>query len=91
MLCSEWWAFEVLVILAGILGVLELAALTICLNVHALLFRVPLGITEATGALLGNSVGANNVPLAKRFTALIFKVASTTMLVLSLLTVLGRS
>ena len=91
MLCAEWWAFEVLTILAGVIGVLPLASLTICLNMHALLFRVPLGITEATGALLGNSVGANNVRLAKRFASLIFKVAFTTMLVLSTLTVIGRA
>ena len=71
MLCSEWWAFEVLVFLGGILGVMELASLTICLNIHALLFRVPLGFTEASGALLGNSIGAFNVPLAKRFFRLI--------------------
>lgn len=64
MMCTEWWAFEGFIFMAGMLGVLELAALTICLNVHGLLFRIPLGITEATGALLGNSIGANNVPLA---------------------------
>eukprot|EP00353_Schmidingerella_taraikaensis_P005115 CAMPEP_0185587808 /NCGR_PEP_ID=MMETSP0434-20130131/50633_1 /TAXON_ID=626734 ORGANISM="Favella taraikaensis, Strain Fe Narragansett Bay" /NCGR_SAMPLE_ID=MMETSP0434 /ASSEMBLY_ACC=CAM_ASM_000379 /LENGTH=31 /DNA_ID= /DNA_START= /DNA_END= /DNA_ORIENTATION= len=31
MLCSAWWAFEVLTIMGGILGVTELASLTICL------------------------------------------------------------
>ena len=77
--------------MAGILGVLQLASLTICLNMHALLFRVPLGITEATGALLGNSVGANNVPLAKRFASIIFRAAFTTILVLSSLVILGRA
>ena len=30
MLCSEWWAFEVIFVLAGVLGVLELGALSIC-------------------------------------------------------------
>ena len=90
MLCSEWWAFEVLTLLGGILGVMELASLTICLNLHALLFRIPLGITEATGALLGNSIGANNVPLAKRFFALIFKIATFVMCLISSLIVLGR-
>jgi len=80
MLCSEWWAFEVVFVLGGILGVLELAALSICLNVHSLLYRVPLGITEATSALLGNSIGANNVPLAKRFASVNFKFGGTFIL-----------
>ena len=91
MLCSEWWAFEVLVFLGGVLGVMELASLTICLNIHALLFRVPLGITEASGALLGNSIGAGNVPLAQRFFRLILKIAFTSMLLVSTLVVVTRA
>ena len=90
MLCSEWWAFEVLTFMGGTLGVLELAALTICLNLHSLLFRVPLGITEATSALLGNAIGANNVTLAKRFASLIFKLASTSVIMLGVATILAR-
>ena len=31
MICSEMWAFEVLLILAGIIGVVELASMTITL------------------------------------------------------------
>jgi len=44
MICAEWWAFEALTIMAGILGVTELASQTISLNMLALLFMVPLGI-----------------------------------------------
>ena len=91
MLCSEWWAFEVVIFMGGIIGVMDLASLTICLNIHALLFRVPLGFTEASGALLGNSIGANNVPLAYRFFALILKLAIATMFLISTMVVLGRA
>ena len=91
MLCSEWWAFEVLTFMGGTLGVVELASLTICLNLHALLFRVPLGITEATSALIGNSIGANNVALAKRFAGLIFKFAALVVFTLGAVVVLARS
>ena len=69
MLCAKWWAFEVIVLMAGMLGVTDLAAISLCLNVYALLFRVPLGFSEAAGALIGNSIGSDNVPLAKRFAA----------------------
>ena len=91
MLCAEWWAFEVLILMAGILGVIDLAAMALCLNVHALLFRVPLGFSEAAGALIGNSIGANNVPLAKRFATLIFIIALLVMPLLALLTITGRA
>ena len=91
MLCSEWWAFEVLTFLAGTLGVIELASLTICLNLHSMLFRIPLGITEATSALLGNSIGANNVVLAKRFASLIIKFGAFVVNLLGAVLIVARS
>ena len=54
MMCAEWWAFEILSILAGILGVVELASQTINFNMIALLFMIPLGIQEAACAIIGN-------------------------------------
>jgi len=44
MICSEWWAFEALTIMAGILGVVELASQTISINVLATLSMVVLAI-----------------------------------------------
>ena len=44
MMCAEWWAFELLSILAGILGVVELASQTINFNLIALTFMIPLGV-----------------------------------------------
>ena len=35
MLCSEWWAFESITILAGIIGVTELACQTIVFSIAA--------------------------------------------------------
>ena len=74
MLCSEWWAFEILIVLAGMLGVNELASQIIVITVSALLFMIPLGIQEASSSIIGNCIGANNVPLAKRFFAIINKL-----------------
>ena len=44
MICSEWWAFEILTVMAGILGVVELACQVIIGNVSATLFTVALGV-----------------------------------------------
>ena len=44
MICAEWWAFEVLIVVAGTLGVASLAASTILMSINATLFMIPLGI-----------------------------------------------
>ena len=91
MICSAWWAFKILTILAGTLGVTDLACQVIVMSVAATLFMIPLGIQEATCAIIGNCIGANNVPLAKRFfrlfNILTFAIVST----MSLITALARA
>jgi MATE family multidrug resistance protein len=59
MTCSEWWAFEVVALLAGILGDQYLAAQTIILNTCGLTYMVPMGLAIATSTRVGNSLGAN--------------------------------
>ena len=43
----------------------------------AFLFMFALGMQEATGALMGNAIGANNVALASRIFSLTFKITIT--------------
>ncbi|WVZ58770.1 hypothetical protein U9M48_009001 [Paspalum notatum var. saurae] len=49
MVCLEWWSFELLVLLSGLLPnpTLETSVLSICLNTGALLFMVPFGLCTA--------------------------------------------
>ena len=44
MLCAEWWAFEILTILSGIIGVNEQASQVIAFNVLAQCFMIPMGM-----------------------------------------------
>ena len=44
LMCVEWWAFEFLVIFAGIIGVKELAAQVAIMNVNGVVFMVPMGV-----------------------------------------------
>ena len=67
ILCSEWWACELITILAGMIGVREQATYIIVLTVESTIFEVPLATGEASCALIGNCIGANIVQLAKRF------------------------
>ena len=91
MICSEWWAFEIVAVLSGIIGVQALAANTIFIQVLATIFMVPLGIQEATCCIIGNCIGANNVPLAKRFFKLISTCALIMITLVSMTVILTRT
>jgi MATE family multidrug resistance protein len=76
MLCSEWWAFEVVALAAGLLGDKTLAAQTIALNTCSLFFMNQLGLSIAASVRLGNSLGSNLPHSSKRIasTALIMAI-----------------
>ena len=44
MICAEWWAIEVLMVLSGILGVTSLASMTVLTMIGATLLMVTRGI-----------------------------------------------
>ena len=55
-----------------------------------MLIMMTLGIQEATCGIIGNCIGANNVPLAKRFFGIITKFTMSTILVMSLIIFFAR-
>jgi MATE family multidrug resistance protein len=61
----EVWAFQIGTLLAGRLGKTELAAHTIALNLAALSFMVPLGISMAASVRVGNLIGAGDAAGAR--------------------------
>lgn len=67
ILGSEWWAYELITVLAGLINTEAQAAQTLISICVSVFFEVPLGTSEASCALIGNCIGANNVPLAKKF------------------------
>ena len=90
MICAEMWGLQVLTIIAGTLGVAEQGSQALCSIIGAVLFMAPVGVQEATCAIIGNCVGANNVPLAKHFFWLILKINSVLVLLISSLVFFGR-
>ena len=62
-------------ILAGILGVVEQAVNVILFNIIAVVYMMPLGMQEASCALIGNEIGANNPKLAKKYCKVISAIA----------------
>eukprot|EP01022_Parablepharisma_sp_SALTPOND_P021396 TRINITY_DN4208_c0_g1_i1.p1 TRINITY_DN4208_c0_g1~~TRINITY_DN4208_c0_g1_i1.p1 ORF type:complete len:483 (+),score=26.67 TRINITY_DN4208_c0_g1_i1:52-1500(+) len=67
MLCLDWWGYEIMQIIAGKLGVVELAANTIgnYLDYCMTLFSGGIGI--GTGVLAGNCIGQANIGQVKRY------------------------
>lgn len=53
LMCIEWWAFEFIVIFAGIIGVKELAAQVAIMNINGFVFMVPMGMQFAASGLVG--------------------------------------
>ena len=64
MLCSEWWAYEILSVFASLLGTAQVAAQTIILQTATLVFMIPLGLGVACSSLVGNALGAGHKNLA---------------------------
>lgn len=58
LICMEWWAFEVVTYLSGVLGVVALASQAILISLTTILFSIPQGLAASTSARVGNLLGA---------------------------------
>lgn len=63
----EWGMFSVTTLMMGHFGVLPLAAHQVAVQLAALAFMLPLGISQGTAILVGQSIGAKNLQEAKHF------------------------
>ena len=57
---SEWWAFEIIALVAGRLGTIPLAAQSVIMTSDQLINTIPFGIGVATSARVGNLLGARD-------------------------------
>ncbi|TVU12903.1 hypothetical protein EJB05_46569 [Eragrostis curvula] len=93
MICLEWWSFEILVLLSGLLPnpQLETSVLSICLNTGALLYMIPLGLTSSISTRVSNELGAGKPQAAKLATRVVMYMALSEGLVISLTMTLLRN
>ncbi|KAM4664039.1 multidrug and toxin extrusion protein 1-like [Discoglossus pictus] len=68
MLCIEWWAFEIGIFLAGVLGVVDLGAQAVIYQTANIVFMVPIGFSIAASVRVGHALGAGNMKKAKNST-----------------------
>ncbi|KAF9930020.1 hypothetical protein FBU30_000933 [Linnemannia zychae] len=87
MVCTEWWAFEVVSLAASYLGTVALAAQSIVVQTSGLLYTVPFGISIAASNRVGNLIGlgdARSAKVAARVSialSIIFGMVNSTMLI----------
>ncbi|KAL8231143.1 hypothetical protein R6Q57_000921 [Mikania cordata] len=67
MICLEWWSYEIVVLLSGLLPnpQLETSVLSICLTVGALHYYIPYSFGAAASTRVSNELGARNPESAK--------------------------
>lgn len=68
MVCLEWWCYELLVLLSGLLPDPELqtSTLSICLSTASMFFMIPFGLSAAMSTRISNELGAGQ-PQAARY------------------------
>ena len=82
MLCFEWWAFELLALFSGLMGVEALAAEVVVINMVTFVFMIPLGCSYAASALTGFFLGEGKIAQAKKYAMLTLVFNSMVTLVL---------
>ncbi|KAI1319268.1 hypothetical protein EDD11_004405 [Mortierella claussenii] len=65
MVCTEWWAFEVVSLAASYLGTVALAAQSVVVQTSGLLYTIPFGVSIAASNRVGNLIGLGDARAAK--------------------------
>ncbi|KAI4999769.1 hypothetical protein ZWY2020_004358 [Hordeum vulgare] len=92
MICLEWWSFELLILMSGLLPNPELqtSVLSICLTSITLLFTIPYGLGAAGSTRVANELGAGNPEGARSAVRVVMSVAVTEAVVVSGALLLSR-
>ncbi|XVF71548.1 hypothetical protein PTKIN_Ptkin12aG0046900 [Pterospermum kingtungense] len=83
MACLEWWSYEILVLMSGLLpnSKLETSVLSICLSSAALHYNILSGISIAASTRISNELGAGNSSAAQltSFIAVLLTLVETVL------------
>ncbi|KAH7682661.1 multidrug resistance protein MATE family protein [Dioscorea alata] len=92
MICLEYWSFEMVVLLSGLLPnpKLETSVLSISLNTMWMVYMIPTGLGSAVSIRVSNELGAGNSQAARLAVLAVFIIAITEGLIVALFTILVR-
>ncbi|KAK1301455.1 MATE efflux family protein 5 [Acorus calamus] len=85
MICLEWWSFELLILMSGLLTnpKLETSVLSICLTTISLLYTIPFGLGAAASTRVSNELGAGNPQVARLAVRVVMCLATVEALIVS--------
>ncbi|XP_028792993.1 protein DETOXIFICATION 18 [Neltuma alba] len=77
MVCLEFWAFEILVFLAGLLPDSEITTslIAICVNTESIAYMIFYGLSAAASTRVSNELGADNPERAKHAMGVTLKLS----------------
>lgn len=85
----DWWAYEVMTVMAGLFGVEALSSQVLIQNLLGMTYRIGQGLDSAGCTLIGKAIGSGNVNEVKRvfriFIIFSILIISLEMLMLSIL------
>ncbi|KAH6810124.1 MATE efflux family protein [Perilla frutescens var. frutescens] len=86
MICLEWWSYELLILLSGLLPnpQLESSVLSVCLNTISTLYAIPYGLAAAASTRISNQLGAGRPEGARLSVRALMLLAVLDALVISL-------
>ena len=87
LLLFDMWCFQIMMIMAGYLGPIEMGACLVIINFAAIIFVLILGISMSTSKLVGNSLGANDPERARKYRdmALVYAILFSTIIIIFML------
>ncbi|KAK1257268.1 MATE efflux family protein LAL5 [Acorus gramineus] len=93
MVCLEYWAFEILVLLAGLMPNSEsrTSLIAMCVNTEAVVFMITYGFSAAVSTRVSNEIGAGNIDKAKNAVAVTLKLSVFLALTVVLALVFGHN
>ncbi|KAF8095087.1 hypothetical protein N665_0341s0014 [Sinapis alba] len=93
MVCLEWWSYELIILLSGLLPnpELETSVLSVCLQTISTIYAIPLAIAAAASTRISNELGAGNYKAAHIVVYAATSFAVMESLVVSMSLLLGRN
>ncbi|KAL6614425.1 hypothetical protein ACP70R_036695 [Stipagrostis hirtigluma subsp. patula] len=92
MVCMETWAFELLVLVAGLLpdSTVSTSLIAMCSSTEAIAYMITYGFSAAVSTRVSNEIGAGNVDRAKNAVSVTMKLAVLLAITFVLLLVFGH-
>ncbi|WOL09465.1 hypothetical protein Cni_G18218 [Canna indica] len=92
MVCLEYWSFEMVVLLSGLLPnpQLETSVLSISLSTMWMVYMIPTGLSSAVSIRVSNELGAGRPQAASLSVQIVIAIATTQGLVVALISILVR-